>query len=155
MGVTQYFQLERKETGFSIYRNATKLLKLPTPRNELEIVFIIGADFFKEIMMIQGYSQYRNHTDMTKMVRMIGKKMTKAWATLLYIKMSPDQDRKIEPLGLQAFLKHHVITEFITPSSGFLGNEIQPVPNKLSFCIKDPRECVRSQKLYQELRTII
>lgn len=92
---------------------------------------------------------------MRKMVRMTCKKMTKAWATLLYIKMSPDQDRKIEPLGLQAFLKQHVITEFITPSSGFLGNEIQPVPNKLSFCIKDPRECVRSQKVYQELRTII
>ena len=121
----------------------------------LKLYSLFGADFFKEIIMIQGYSQYRNHTDMRKMVRMTCKKMTKAWATLLYIKMSPDQDRKIEPLGLQAFLKQHVITEFITPSSGFLGNEIQPVPNKLSFCIKDPRECVRSQKVYQELRTII
>lgn len=47
MGVTQYFQLERKETRFSIYRNATKLLKLPTPRNELEVVFIIWSRFLQ------------------------------------------------------------------------------------------------------------
>lgn len=47
IGVTQYFQLERKETGFSIYRNATKLLKLPTPRNELEVVVIIWSRFLQ------------------------------------------------------------------------------------------------------------
>ena len=40
----------------------------------LKLYSLFGADFFKEIMMIQGYSQYRNHTDMRKMVRMTRKK---------------------------------------------------------------------------------